>query len=125
MDIATLVGLDLEIGSEVVSALESAGITVSVALWMLTPEFEEGRLAIASPKLDQINQLRAYEQLFKALRGKFVHALPPIRVFRMRDPFIKELREKFGRPSSTSGMRLGGQMIGNRFISDGYVYKIK
>ena len=42
----------------------------------------------------------------------------------MSDPFIKELRRIFAKAKSVEGMRLGGQMIGDRFVDDASVYKI-
>jgi hypothetical protein len=42
----------------------------------------------------------------------------------MSDPFIKGLRSIFGKAKSVEGMRLGGQLIGDRFIEDAYVYRI-
>lgn len=42
----------------------------------------------------------------------------------MADPFIKELRRLFGKTRSVEGMRLGGQMIADRFVQDAYVYRI-
>lgn len=125
MDKATLVGLDIEVGSQVVSALENAGIAVKVALWMTTPEYEEGRLVIASPALDQAHPLRAYERVAEILQGAFTYSLPPILILRMKDPFIQSLRRLFGKAKSVQGMRLGGQTIGSRFISDAFVYRIQ
>jgi len=125
MDKATLVGLDIEAGSHVVSALENAGIGVKVAMWMTTPEYEEGRLVIASSALDQTHPLKAYEKIAEILHGEFSYSLPPILILRMRDPFIQSLRHVFGKTKAVHGMRLGGQKIGNRFISDAYVYRIQ
>jgi hypothetical protein len=53
MDKATSVGLDIEAGSRVIATLENAGIPIKVAMWMTTPEYEEGRLVVASSALDQ------------------------------------------------------------------------
>ena len=125
MDKATLVSLDIEAGSRVVSRLENAGIGVKVALWMTTPEYEEGRLVLASSQLDQTNPLHAYEQVAQILQGEFSYSPPAILILKMRDPFIQQLRQFFGKTKSVEGMRLGGQIIGNRFVSDAYVYKIK
>ena len=125
MDKATLVGLDIEAGSRVVSALENAGIKVKVALWMTTPEYEEGRLVIAAFALDQTHPLKAYEKVARILNGDFHYSLPAILIMRMKDPFIQTLRNLFSKTASVDGMRLGGQMIGNRFILDAYVYKIQ
>jgi hypothetical protein len=125
MDKVALVGLDIETGSRVVAALEHAAIRINVALWMVTPEYEDGRLVIASSMLDQSDPLRAYERVAEILQGKFFHSLPPILILRMKDPFIQALRHIFGKTKTVEGMRLGGQTIGNRFISDAYVYKIR
>lgn len=124
MDKAALVSLDIEAGSRVVSVLENAGLPIKVALWMATPEYEEGRLVLASPRLDQTAPLHAYEQVAETLQGEFSYSPPAILILRMKDPFIQQLRQLFGKTRSVDGMRLGGQMIGNRFISEGYVYKI-
>jgi hypothetical protein len=43
----------------------------------------------------------------------------------MKDPFIQSLRQLFAKSKFVEGMRLGGQMIGNRFVLDGYVYRIQ
>jgi hypothetical protein len=49
---------------------------------------------------------------------------PPVMILAMSDPFIKELRRLFGKSKSVQGMRLGGQLVGGRFIEDAYVYRI-
>ncbi len=43
----------------------------------------------------------------------------------MTDPLIKHLRRTFGKAKSSEGMRLGGQVIGDRFIEDAFVYRIR
>jgi len=58
------------------------------------------------------------------LREKFVRALPRFSILRLDDPLIQDLRRRFGKPQGVRGMRLGGQIIGNRYIEEGYVYKI-
>jgi hypothetical protein len=40
------------------------------------------------------------------------------------DPSIRELRRIFGKTKSVEGMRLGGQVFGDRFVEDAYVYRI-
>jgi hypothetical protein len=49
---------------------------------------------------------------------------PVVMILPMKDPFIKVLRRIFGKTKSVDGMRLGGQMIGDRFVEDGYLYRI-
>jgi hypothetical protein len=49
---------------------------------------------------------------------------PPILILSMNDSFIRTLRQMFGQTKPVDGMRLGGQMIGDRFPEDAYVYRI-
>ena len=124
MDRNALVGLDLSEGAEVVSALEDHGINIQVALWMVTPEYEDGRLVIASEDLPQEDILKDYEKVVVILREKFVRELPLFSILRLDDALIRDLRRRFGEAQDVRGMRLGGQMIGNRYVEDAYVYKI-
>jgi hypothetical protein len=121
---ATLVNLDIEAGTGVIAALDDAKLTPKVALWMTTPEHEDGRLVIASALLDQTHPLQAYKQVAYTLHGKFAHGQPDITLLKMRDWFIQKLRQRFSKAKSVEGMRLGGQVIGNQYISDAYVYRI-
>jgi hypothetical protein len=121
---ATLVGLDIEDATKVIAELDKAKLSPKVALWMTTPEDEDGSLVIASPSLNQTHPLRAAEQVAYTLHGKFEHGQPDIRVLRMNDPFVKKLRQMFGKTKSVEGMRLGRQTIGDRYVSDAYVYRI-
>jgi hypothetical protein len=125
MDRATLVDLDIDAGNSVIAALDGAKVAPKVALWMTTPDHEDGRLIIASPGLDQTHPLRAYEQVARILHGKFAHSQPNITILRMRDPLVQRLRQVFGKTKSVAGMRLGGQTIANQYISDAYVYRIQ
>ncbi len=125
MDQATLVGFDLEAGTKILDALDAAKVKVAVGLWMLSPDYESWRLILSSPSLDQTHLLKAYEQVAEILHGRFTYTRPPILILSTKDLFIRELRRLFGKADDVSGMRLGGQTIGNRFISDAYVYRVR
>lgn len=125
MDKATLVGVDIETGSKVINALDTTHYKVNVALWIISPDYDDWRLVLASSALDQTHPLKAYEKVTEVLQSNRVHIRPPILILPMRDPFIGDLRKIFGKASDVDGMRLGGQSFGNRFISDAYVYRIK
>ena len=124
MDQATLVSPDIEIGQDAVAALDAAGIKTVVALLAVLPEYGDWRLLLAAPSLDQENLLKAQQQVHAVLRGDFVYRLPIIMILPTKDPFIRELRKRFEKVKSVSGMRLGGQRIGNRFVDSAYVYRI-
>lgn len=126
MDQATLVinSMDIMAGSQVVRTLDQSGVPIDVGLWMATPEFEEGRVVLASSALDQPDLLRSYDRVAEILVGEF-QTLPSITILRMEDPLIRDLRQIFAGAKSVAGMRLGAQTIGNRFISEAYIYKVQ
>jgi hypothetical protein len=125
MDQATLVNLDVNAGLKILDALDAAQIKVAVALWMSSTDSDDWRLVLSSPSLDQTHLLMAYQRVAGALHGRDASMRPPILILPTRDPLIRELRKIFGKAKDVTGMRLGGQTIGNRFISDAYVYRVK
>jgi hypothetical protein len=125
MDQATLVSPDVNAGSQALAELDAAGVKPVAALLMVSPEYGDWRLVLSSPSLDQTHQLKAYEKVAEILAGRFVYRLPPILILPTKDPFIRELRKIFGKAKDVTGMRLGGQTIGNRFIDNAYVYRIQ
>jgi len=126
MDNAALVGIDIERGAGIVDALERAKLKVSVALWAYLPEYEDWRLLIAARRFDSLDLREAYGLLHETLdpAGFTPEKTPTIMILRLDDPFIKALRRLFGKTKSVEGMRLGGQMIGDRWVEDAYVYRI-
>jgi hypothetical protein len=44
---------------------------------------------------------------------------------KMADPFIRALRKMFAKRENVEGMRLGPQPIGDRFVTDALVYRIR
>jgi hypothetical protein len=125
MDQATLVSPNVNAGREALAALDVAHLKPVVALLMVSSDYEDWRLTLASPALDQTHPLKAYEQVTEALQGRFVYSLPPLLILPIKDPFIRELRRMFGKNKEIDGMRLGGQTIGNRFIANAYVYRVQ
>jgi hypothetical protein len=125
MDQATLVNLDVTAGLKVLDALDAAQIKVAVALWISSSDYDDWRLVLSSPSLDQTHLLKAYQKVAEALHGRDAYMRPPILILPTKDPFIRDLRRIFGKTKDVTGMRLGGQTIGNRFVSDAYVYRIK
>jgi hypothetical protein len=121
-----LVNRELESGGKIIDALDQSGLKISVGLWATLSEFGDSRLILASPELNDENPQKNYGKVFAALKKKNVvtHQAPPLLVLRMKDPFIRDLRHIFGKTASVDGMRLGGQYFGDRFIEEGYVYRI-
>jgi hypothetical protein len=127
MDTTSLVSSDIETGKEVIAALDRAGKPPKVALWAKLPEYEDWRLVIASDSLSQTGSLYGYSQINSAMEeaGISIRKRPTISLRPMDKPFIKELRQIFGRTEDTYGMRLGGQTFGDQYLEDAFVYRIQ
>jgi hypothetical protein len=121
-----MVSPDMNRGSELLDALERANLKVRVALWMFLSEYEDWRLVVSARQFDSLDPRDAYRLLNDTLAaaGFTPEKTPPILILPMADPSIKELRRVFLKTKGVEGMRLGGQMIGDRFVQDAYVYRI-
>jgi hypothetical protein len=118
--------MEVEQGAEILRILDEAGLRVKVALWALLGEYTLWRLVLASRRFDESGAMEGHGLTNDALRaaGFPVENKPPVLILPTNDPFIKALRGYFGKAKSVKGMRLGGQQIGNRWVEDGYVYRI-
>ena len=126
MDKTALVSIALGRGSEILRILDRAGSKISVALWLFASEYEDWRLLLASRQFDRVHLRAAYGLVNDALSsaGLGAEKTPPILILPMSDPTVRDLRRIFSRAKSVEGMRLGGQLLGDRFIEDAYVYRI-
>ncbi len=127
MDKTALVTADLTIGAKVLEALDSSGLGISLAMWLHTPEYEDWRFVLSSRNLDRLEPSEAYGRVHDALdrAGIALENTPPLLILGMTDPFVRTLRRIFGKARSVEGMRLGGQMIHDRFVDDAVVYRIR
>ncbi len=54
-----------------------------------------------------------------------VRQTPPLFIMSMTDPFIRALRRHYTKYKIIEGTRIGGHMIGDRFVEDAFAYRIK
>ena len=122
-----MVAADSTTGRELVQALDVTTLSISVALWLYSPEYEDWRFVLASRRLDTAERSEAYGLVHDALAvaGISLERTPTLLILKMSDPFIRTLRRIFGKTKSVEGMRLGGQLIGDRFVEDALVYRIR
>ena len=127
MDSSVLVSYDIESGKEVIEALDRDGKSPDVALWAKLADYEDWRLVIASDRLDKSSSLSGYEEIDAAMRkaGISYRKRPTIFWRPMDKPFIQALRKIFSSASDTYGMRLGGQIFGDQYVEDAFVYRIQ
>jgi hypothetical protein len=127
VDTSTLVSYDIENGKEVIDALDKDGKGPNVALWAKLPDYENWRLVIASDRIDQSSSRTGYSEINAALEkaGIPIRREPSIFLRPMDNPLIRDLRRTFASAADTYGMRLGGQMFGDKYLEDAFVYRIR
>jgi hypothetical protein len=123
---ALLVNIDLDRGAQMLRILDEAGLKVSVAAWVHLEEYTDWRFLLCSRQFDALDLPNAFGLLNRTLdSGGFpLEKKPPTLILPMSDPFVRALRRIFRKPASVEGMRIGGQQIGNRWVEDGYAYRI-
>jgi hypothetical protein len=121
-----LVSPEIDRSAELLDVLDKAKLKVSVALWAYLSEYEEWRLVLSGRQFDSAGIREGYLLLHATLdpAGFTPRNTPNVMIIPMTDPFIRELRRLFGKSKSVEGMRLGGQLIGDRFLEDAYVHRI-
>lgn len=122
-----LVTADFTRGLELLNALDRSDLSISVALWLYSPEHEDWRFVLASRRLDAAGPSEAYGLVHDALgaAGVSLERTPALLILKMSDPFIRALRRILAKTKSVEGMRLGGQLIGDRFVADALLYRIR
>jgi hypothetical protein len=127
VDKVALVNFDIETGEKVIDALDRDGKEPKVALWAKLPEYEDWRLVIASDRIAQAGSLSGYAQINNAMEKAGISTAKRPKVFLrpMDKPFIKALRRVFAKTADTYGMRLGGQVFGDQYLEDAFVYRIR
>ncbi len=123
MVVESLVDIDIQAGTQVLKALEAAGIQVVIALWARLEDYGDWRLFISSETLDQGSVFDAYSRIAVAVGGEFVFSAPTIAYMPLSDPFVRAVREKYASSSSSFGLRLRG-LFGGRFVEEAFVYRI-
>jgi hypothetical protein len=113
-------------GLELVESLERAKLKIGVALWAYLSEYGDWRMILASRRFDSLGLRDAYGLLHDMLNAAGIGPAqaPAIMILPMNDPFVRDLRRYFAKAKWVEGKRLGGQMFGDRFIEDAYVYRI-
>ncbi|MFP5227742.1 MAG: hypothetical protein ACLGXA_08915 [Acidobacteriota bacterium] len=121
-----LVEHDFRIGEKIVQALEADRLPIALALWAQFPEYEDWRFVVAARPLDAMSLSDAYLRINSALHkaGITVWQKPIIHVMKTTDAFVKALRKEGKRARGMEGMRLGGQMWGDRWVEEAYAQKI-
>ena len=126
MDHAVLVDLDVAAGRKIVLALEDHGIDFEVAILATFTDYYSPRLVFAAKWLEEYDPLAMYMEFGNRLREAGGEQFSPqLKLMKLSDPFIIDLRETLGVLRDSAGYRLDGQSFGGRYLEDGFVYRVK
>jgi hypothetical protein len=123
----TLVDQDIDVGRELIAALEREGLRPEAALWFYSPESETYRLILASAMVDREGARQAYAILRTALatlpqdsgaRWWEVHFVSP------RNELIRRFRRAERAGHVAEGQRLLRAGVDATFVDDAYVYRL-
>ena len=121
-----LVGPGIEFGECILGLLDAAKYPLTAALWIFEKEEERWTLLLVTPLYERAGMGEAYGRLDAALRPAGYYAgLLPIRLEGNRSPFMKDLRRSLGKASRVEGLRFGSERLGNQWIADAYLYRLK
>jgi hypothetical protein len=125
MDKTALVEGDIDTGRKLVEALDSARFPVSAALWLYTTEWDEWRLLIASPVVDEKGPKKSYAKIRATLSKlpatisiKNVSAVSP------KEKLIQLLTKAVYTGPGIAGIRFTRNAVNGEFIEDAYIYRL-
>lgn len=126
MDKTALVSIDIAQGEMALAAMDAANIGVCVAVFVYLSAYDDWRLVIASKSLDSDGPQQRYLRVNDAMMSAGIGSrqAPSVMIMKTTDPFVRDLRKVFGKAKSVEGMRLGGQSFGDRYVEDGFAYRI-
>jgi hypothetical protein len=96
-------------------------------LWLFQSESGEWHLLVATPRVDEVGPLKAYEELAGITRHMPADTtqVQKIELISPKLPFYQALRLVFGKTASVEGARLGNTQVGGMYIPDAYLYEIR
>lgn len=119
---------DVEFGKQLWQVLRrSTKFPMCGVLWLFESGFNEWRLLIASPRVDEVGSRQAYGELSRTTKTVRASEDQFLRLVLISPtaPFYQALRSVFGKTASVEGTRLGNTQIGGMYIDDAYLYEIR
>jgi len=97
-----------------------------VGLWLYSPDHEDWRFVLASRRLDMAEPSGAYGLVHDALEaaGITLEKTPPLLILDVQS-FRSRSAQDLRQDREFEGMRLGNQLIGDRFVEDALVCRIR
>jgi hypothetical protein len=110
-----------------IEALDSKGVEVKAALWLLSPELEEWRLIIATPLIDEQGPIAAYtlvQSVLEATPEAQSISLDSISIVSPGDPMVKLLGKTFRTGPVITRLELTKASVRNVFFEEAHIYRM-
>ena len=122
----TLVDRRIDHGALFLAALDAAAVPIDSAFWLFTSEWNEWRLVLATPLVDEYGPLEAYRrlQLVYYAHPEISFRFDSIAVVGSDDLRVQEMRSAFKTWPLRFSNRLEDRFIQSRGIEDSYVYRL-
>jgi len=113
-------------GADLTRTLDEAKWPVVASFWLFSPEENEWKFFLASPKLVSDGPKNAYEAIARALSNLREHfpTLEYISVVAPNHELVRTLSSAIQTGSTITGIRFSKNTINGRFIDDAYLYRL-
>jgi hypothetical protein len=112
----------IEAGSNLLHALDDAGIGICTAFWLLNEE-SGWRLRLASPLVEEQGAKHFYSTIRPHLAADSQLTLAIISAARPGDSTVQLIKHALRMAKNPSGTRITGNVVKGVFIPDAYVYR--
>jgi|GEM_PF-581408 len=122
----TLVERNIDEGERLLSALDEAGVPIDAAFWLLSSEWSDWRLVLATPLYDERGSDEAYRQILGTLRATdgTDTLYGCISIARPEDRRVRAVRSALRNELPWPGFRLDGAYAEDVEIIDSYMYRL-
>lgn len=122
----TLVERNVDEGARLLRALDSAGVPVDAAFWLLSSEWSDWRLVVATPLYEERGSDEAYRQILGVHRDTddTDTLYGCISIARLDDRRVRAIRSLLRRGLPWTGFRLDGAYAEDVEIIDSYIYRL-
>jgi hypothetical protein len=114
-------------GARLLAALDAAGLEIPVAFWEYRSEWDEWRLVITAPEIDEIGRLAMYAKIQDALRAQpsVSRLFDRVSLVRPDDSRVQGIQTTYHVANDSEGVWLGRTAVGRVFFEDAYLYRAR
>ncbi len=124
---AYLVDQDIEVGRQILAALDKAHVPVTGFLWISVPSLEDMHLLIGTSLVDKKGPRTAFMEVWNVLSREALLDSAPLRrisLVRSDDPLLLNLRKAYANTLHEPEFRVTSAYFGDMSVEDAYIYRL-